>query len=74
MLPKRSGILVEAINTMENVQWVAYEPSEIFSGAIDAVFIRKVVISRHTKVRNLDGLQPALNMTFYYTTRPPHYN
>ena len=50
MLTTHSGILAEAIKTME-MQWVAYD--QVLCGSIDAVVIRRVVISQHTKVKNL---------------------
>ena len=49
MLLSRSGILAEKINTME-MPWVAFD--QVVSGSCDAVVIRRVVISRHTKVKN----------------------
>ena len=49
MLSLRSGILAEAINTME-MQWVAYD--QMVCGSSDAVVIRRVVISRDAKVKN----------------------
>ena len=49
MVPSRFGILAEAINTME-MQWVAYD--QVVCGSSDAVVIRRVVISRHTKLKN----------------------
>ena len=49
MVPSRSGILAEAINTME-MQWVAYD--QVVCGSSDAAVIRRDVISRHTKVKN----------------------
>ena len=52
MLPSRSEILAEAVNTMENVQWVAIDPSELVCGASDTVFIRRVIILRHIKAKN----------------------
>ena len=49
MLPSHSGILAKAINTME-MQWVAYD--QVVCGSSDAVVIRRVVISQHTKLKN----------------------
>ena len=49
MLPSHSGILAEAIDTME-MQWVAYD--KVVCASSDAVVIRSVVISWHTKVKN----------------------
>ena len=49
MLPTRSGILAEAINTME-IQWVTYD--QVVCGSSDAVVIGRVVTSQHTKVKN----------------------
>ena len=49
MISLRSGILTEAMNTME-MQWVAYD--QVVCGSSDAVVIRRVVISRHTKLKN----------------------
>ena len=36
---------------MEIVQWVAIDPSEVVSGASDAVVNRRAVIPRHNKVK-----------------------
>ena len=36
---------------MEIVQWVAIDPSEVVSGASDAVVNRRAVILRHNKVK-----------------------
>ena len=49
MVPLLSGILAEAINTME-MQWVAY--NQVLCGSSNAVVIMRVVISRHTNVKN----------------------
>ena len=49
MLPSRSGILAEGLNNME-MQWIAYD--QVVCGSSDAVVIRRVVISLHTKVKN----------------------
>ena len=49
MLPSRSGILAEAINTME-MQWVAYDHA--VCGSSDAMVVRRVAISQHIKVKN----------------------
>ena len=49
MISLRSGILTEAMNTME-MQWVAYD--QVVCGSSDAVVIRRVVTSRHAKVKN----------------------
>ena len=51
MLPSHSGILAKAINTME-MQWVAYD--QVVCGSSEAVVIRRVVISRHTKLKNFN--------------------
>ena len=47
MFSSRSGILAEAINTME-MQCV----EQVVCGSSNAVTIRMVVILRHTKVKN----------------------
>ena len=49
MFPSSSGVLAEAINTMEML-WVAY--AQAVCGSSDAMFIRRVVISQHIKVKN----------------------
>ena len=48
MLPSRSWILTKAVNTME-MQRVAND--WVVCGSSDAVIIRTVVISRHTKAK-----------------------
>ena len=72
MLPSRSEILAEAVNTMENVQWVAIDPSEVVCGASDAVFIRRVVILRHIKARNFSRTSagPSEDFLLYAITTP----
>ena len=49
MLPSHSGILAKAINSME-MQWIAY--NQVVCRSSDAVVIRRVVISRHAKLKN----------------------
>ena len=49
MVTSRSGILAEAINTME-MQWVAY--GQVVCGSSDAVVITRAVILRYTKLKN----------------------
>ena len=67
MLPSCSRILAEAINTLE-MEWVPYD--QMVCGSSDAVVIRRVLISWHTKVKNFSRASagPEVNKTLLLAT------
>ena len=68
MVPLLSGILAEAINTME-MQWVAY--GQVVCGSSDAVVIRKLLYHDTPNWKISARLQPALNKTLLHATTTP---
>ena len=66
MLPSRSGILAEAINTME-MQWVAYDHA--VCGSSDAMVIGGSLYRNTSRWKTSARLQPALNKTLLSATR-----
>ena len=59
---------------MEIVEGVAIDPSEVVWGASDAVVIRRVVISWHTKVKNFSRISVGPKQDFLLHATTIHDN